>query len=61
MNRQPSPAIEMALEVMDGIDEAGLVVVPTEPHAEMIAAAIAVADVDEDVVRTIYRVMVENS
>lgn len=61
MHRSLSDVVQFALEILDEIEHAGLTLVPIEPTPEMVTAASAVAGLDEDTARTVYRAMVENS
>lgn len=51
--------LELSLDVLDAIGDAGMVIMPETPTPGMIRAAAAAAGIDEDTARKIYEAMVQ--
>lgn len=56
-----SPTMTFALDVLDYLDDAGLVCIPAEPTPEMVEAGCGIAGIDEATALEIYRAMVGSS
>lgn len=53
--------LELSLDVLDAIGEAGMVILPDSPTPGMLRAATRVAGVDEITARKIYQAMVREA
>ena len=56
-----SKALNMALDVVDAISEAGLVTVPAKPSAAMLAAGARAGDVSVEVAWRIFQAMIKSA
>ena len=59
--QEKSKALQMALDVVDAIGEAGLVTVPAKPTAAMPAAGARAGDVSVECAWRIYQAMIKSN
>jgi hypothetical protein len=57
--QEKSKALQMALDVVDAIGEAGLVTVPAKPTAAMLASGARAGDVSVECAWRIYQAMIK--